>query len=81
MKKNFLYLFAFSTIIAFGDFTIISFFKDQNFETLPSYLYRLISAYRFEEASFVAAFMLFTSMIIYFVIDNFNYKGKLVIKT
>ena len=81
MKKNFLYLFAFSTIIAFGDFTIISFFKDQNFETLPSYLYRLISAYRFEEASFVAAFMLFISMIIYFVIDNFNYKGKLVIKT
>ena len=81
IKKNFLYLFAFSTIITFGDFTIISFFRDQNFETLPSYLYRLISVYRFEEASFVAAFILFISMIIYFVIDNFNYNGKSAIKT
>ena len=81
MKNNFLYLFAFSTIITFGDFTIISFFRNQNFETLPSYLYRLISSYRFEEASFVAAFILLISMIIYFVIDNFNYNGKSAIKT
>ena len=73
MKKNFFYLFAFSTIITFGDFTIISFFRDQNFETLPSYLYKLISVYRFEEAAFIAAFILFISMLMYFIIDNFNY--------
>ena len=81
IRKNFFYLFAFSTIITFGDFTIISFFRDQNFETLPSYLYKLISSYRFEEASFVASFILLISMIIYFVIDNFNYNGKSAIKT
>ena len=61
MKKNCLYLFAFSTIITFGDFTIISFFKDQNFETLPSYLFRLISVYRFSDASLVAGFILIIS--------------------
>ena len=81
MKKNCLYLFSFSTIITFGDFTIISFFKDQNFETLPSYLFRLISVYRFNEASFVAGFILLISLVIYFLIDNFSYQGKSAIKT
>ena len=81
IKKNFLYVFSFSTIITFGDFTIISFFRNQDFETLPSYLFRLISVYRFEEASFVAGLMLFVSIVIYFIIDNFNYKGNPVIKT
>ena len=81
MRKNCLYVFSFSTVITFGDFTIISFFKDQNFETLPSYLFRLISVYRFNEASFVAGFILIISLIIYFLIDNLNYQGKSVIKT
>ena len=81
IKKNCLYVFSFSTVITFGDFTIISFFKDQNFETLPSYLFRLISVYRFNEATFVAGFILMISLIIYFLIDNFNYHGKSAIKT
>ena len=81
IKKNCLYVFSFSTVITFGDFTIISFFKDQNFETLPSYLFRLISVYRFNEATFVAGFILMISLIIYFLIDNFNYQGKSANKT
>ena len=81
VKKNCLYVFSFSTVITFGDFTIISFFKDQNFETLPTYLFRLISGYRFNEASFVSGFILIISLIIYFLIDNFNYQGKSAIKT
>jgi len=81
MRKNILYIFSFSTVITFGDFTIISFFRDQSFETLPLYLYRLITAYRFEEASLVAGFILIFCMIIFFVIDNFNYQGKSAIKT
>ena len=81
MRKNFLYVFSFSTAITLGDFTIISFFKDHNFETLPSYLFKLISVYRFNEASFVAGFILIVSLIIYFLIDNFNYQGKSANKT
>ena len=76
LKKNFLYVFSFSTVITFGDFTIISFFKSDNFETLPSYLFKLISTYKFNEASFVAGIILFLSMIIYFFIDNLNYQGR-----
>ncbi len=75
-KKNFLYVFSFSTVITFGDFTIISFFRNDNFETLPSYLFKLISTYKFNEASFVAGIILLISMIIYFIIDNFNYQGR-----
>ena len=81
IRKSFLYIFSLSTIITFGDFTIISFFRNQNFETLPSYLYKLISMYKFEEASFVAGLILLISIIIYFVIDNFNYQGRPDIKT
>ena len=76
IKRNLLYVFSFSSVITFGDFTIISFFKNQNFETLPSLLYKLISAYRFNEASFVAGIILILSLIIYFFIDNFIYKVK-----
>ena len=81
IKRNIIFVFAFSTVITFGDFTIISFFKDQNFDTLPSYLYKLISVYKFNEASFVAGVILTLSMIIFLLIDNVNYQGKSAIKT
>ena len=81
IRKNLIFVFAFSTVISFGDFTIISFFKDQDFDTLPSYLYKLISVYKFNEASFVAGIILILSMIIFLTIDNLNYQGKSVIKT
>ena len=68
-------------VITFGDFTIISFFKDQDFDTLPSYLYKLISVYRFNEASFIAGVILIFSMIIFLFIDNVHYQGKSAIKT
>ena len=76
LRKNFLYVFSFSSVITFGDFTIISFFRSDNFETLPSYLFKLISTYQFNEASFVAGAILFLSMIIYFIIDNLSYQGR-----
>ena len=81
IKKNFFYVFSFSTVITFGDFTIISFFRNENFETLPSYLFKLISVYKFNEASFVAGIILLISMLIYFIIDNLPYQGRSVIKT
>ena len=78
---SWIFVFTFSTVITFGDFTIISFFKDQNFDTLPSYLYKLISVYKFNEASFVAGIILILSMFIFLLIDNLNYQGKSAIKT
>ena len=76
IKKNLFYVFSFSTAISFGDFTIISFFKNESFQTLPSLLYKLITSYRFNEASIVAGFILIFSLFIYLIFDNNNYKDK-----
>ena len=73
-KKNLFYVFSFTAAISFGDFTIISFFKNDNFQTLPSLLYKLITSYRFNEASLVAGFILIFSLFIYLIFDNVNYK-------
>jgi thiamine transport system permease protein len=76
IKKNLIYIFSFSTAISFGDFTIISFFKNDSFQTLPTLLYRLITSYRFEEASFIAGFMLLFSLLIYLIFDSSFYKDS-----
>jgi thiamine transport system permease protein len=70
IKKNLLYVFSFSAAIAFGDFTVISFFKNDSFHTLPSLLYKLITSYRFTEASIVAGLILILSLFIYLIFDN-----------
>ena len=76
IKKNLFYVFSFSSAVSFGDFTIISFFKNSSFLTLPSLLYKLISSYRFNEASIVAGLILIFSLFIYLIFDNNNYKDK-----
>ena len=74
IKKNLLYVFSFSTALSFGDFTIISFFKNESFQTLPSLLYKLIISYRFNEASVVAGFILIFSLFIYLIFDSYSDK-------
>jgi len=76
IKKNLFYVFSFSTAISFGDFTIISFFKNESFQTLPSLLYKLIISYRFNEASIVAGLILIFSLFIYLLFDNKFYRDK-----
>ena len=76
IKINLLYVFSFSAAISFGDFTIISFFKNNYFQTLPTLLYKLITSYRFNEASIVAGFMLIFSLTFYLIFDNIIYKDR-----
>ena len=76
IKNNLFYIFAFSTAISLGDFTVISFFKNSSLQTLPTLLYKLIISYRFNEASFVAGFMLIFTLVIYLIFDNNFYKDK-----
>ena len=76
IQKNLIYIFSFSAAISFGDFTVISFFKNESLQTLPTILYKLIISYRFNEASFVAGFMLIFSLLIYLFFDNSFYKDN-----
>ena len=77
IKNNLFYVFSFSAAISFGDFTIISFFKNDELQTLPILLYKLITSYRFNEAAIVAGFILIFSLFIYLIFDNrIVYKDK-----
>jgi len=76
IKKNLIYIFSFSAVISFGDFTIISFFKTESFQTLPTLLYMLLTSYKFDEASFIAGFMLLFSILIYLFFDNLFHKDN-----
>ena len=76
IKTNLLYVFSFSAAISFGDFTVISFFKNDSFQTLPSLLYKLITSYRFNEASIIAGFILIFSLTFYLIFDNIIYKDS-----
>ena len=76
IKKNILFVFSFASALSFGDFTVISFFKTENFQTMPSLLYKLISTYRFEEATFVAGIILIVSLLIYLIFDNIFYTAS-----
>ena len=76
IKKNLFYVFAFSVAISFGDFTVISFFKNESLQTLPTLLYKLITSYRFNEASFIAGFILIFSLVIYLLFDVVFYKDS-----
>ena len=76
IKKNLIYIFSFSLVLSFGDFTIITFFKNESFQTLPSILYKLIISYRFQEASFVSGFILIFSLSIYLLFDNNFYRDN-----
>ena len=74
LKNSIFFVFAFSLALSFGDLTIISFFKTENFKTLPVLLYDLIFSYRFADASLVSGIILLVSITLYLLFDKLIYK-------
>ena len=74
LKNSIFFVFAFSLALSFGDLTIISFFKTENFKTLPVLLYDLIFSYRFADASLISGIILLVSISLYLVFDKLIYK-------
>ncbi|MFV0255863.1 thiamine/thiamine pyrophosphate ABC transporter permease ThiP [Candidatus Liberibacter solanacearum] len=50
--------FAFACLLSLGDFGIIAFFGNENFYTLPYYLYQQLSSYRQNDAAVTALLLL-----------------------
>lgn len=73
LKRLLTYSFAFACVISLGDFGIIALFGNQDFMTLPYYLYELVSHYRYQEASLVALLLLIIS---YFILNLFEYASN-----
>ncbi|MDT9587407.1 MAG: thiamine/thiamine pyrophosphate ABC transporter permease ThiP [Candidatus Arsenophonus melophagi] len=58
LKSKIAQAFAFACILSMGDFSIISLFGNENFRTLPYYLYQQLGSYHSDSAAVTALLML-----------------------
>lgn len=58
LKRTIGQAFAFACILSIGDFGIIALFGNENFRTLPYYLYQQLGSYRNNDAAITALLML-----------------------
>ncbi|WP_348666567.1 thiamine/thiamine pyrophosphate ABC transporter permease ThiP [Arsenophonus symbiont of Ornithomya chloropus] len=68
--------FAFSCILSIGDFGIIALFGNENFHTLPHYLYEQLAAYLNKDAAGTALVLLFLCFSISILSQNWSGKRK-----
>jgi len=59
-----------SAALSMGDLGVVTLFADPGQATLPLQLYRLMAAYRMEEAAAVALWLLVVSMLLFWVFDR-----------
>lgn len=64
--------FALSCAMSIGDLGIVSLFSDQNFFSLPLYLYQQINAYNNEISSVVGLLLLIVCCILFFIIEKLS---------
>lgn len=53
--------------LSIGDFSVIALFGSQDFQTLPLYLYRLMGAYRIDQAGVIAFIICILSLLVFFL--------------
>lgn len=53
--------------LSIGDFSVIALFGSQDFQTLPLYLYRLMGAYRVDQAGVIAIVICILSLLAFFL--------------
>ncbi|PHM59970.1 thiamine/thiamine pyrophosphate ABC transporter permease ThiP [Xenorhabdus sp. KK7.4] len=61
---------AFASVLSIGDFGIVALFGDENFRTLPFYLYQQIGAYRSQDGAVTAFLLLFLCFILFSVLER-----------
>jgi thiamine transport system permease protein len=61
---------AFAAVLSLGDFGIMALFGNQDFRTLPFYLYQQMGAYRHQESAVTALFLLLLSGVLFTVIER-----------
>ena len=67
IKKSFALALGVGLALSIGDFSVIALFGSQNFQTLPLYLYRLMGAYRVEQAGIIAIVICTLSLLAFFL--------------
>ncbi len=67
IRKSFALAVGVGMALSIGDFSVIALFGSQDFQTLPLYLYRLMGAYRMEEAGVIAVIICLLSLSAFFI--------------
>ena len=71
MRKILSYALALSITMSWGDFNIIALFGNNDLNTLPFFLFNLMSSYHIQEASVVALVILLLSFLLFWIIEEF----------
>ncbi|KEY90914.1 thiamine import permease protein [Candidatus Photodesmus blepharus] len=69
LKKPIFYSFSISFMLSLGDISSFALFNSQELQTLPFYLFQLLSSYQMDAAAVVSLVLLFFSIIFFFLID------------
>ena len=67
IKKSFGLAIGVGLALSIGDFSVIALFGSQDFQTLPLYLYRLMGAYKIEQAGVIAVVICILSLTVFFL--------------
>ncbi len=65
LKSSLIYVFALSFCFSLGDLGIIALFGNENFSTLPWYLYGLLGSYHNSDASVTATVLLVLTLVVF----------------
>ena len=79
IKKSLALAVGVGMALSIGDFSVIALFGSQDFQTLPLYLYRLMGAYRIEQAGVIAVVICILSLLAFFLSQKII--GKSNVKT
>lgn len=79
IKKSLALAVGVGLALSIGDFSVIALFGSQDFQTLPLYLYRLMGAYRIEQAGIIAVIICILSLLAFYLSQRII--GKSNVKT
>lgn len=70
LKKPIAQAMAFASVLSIGDFGVVALFGNDNFRTLPYYLYQQIGAYRSDDGAVTALLLLLLCFALFTVIEK-----------
>lgn len=63
---------AFSCVLSLGDFDVVALFGNENFHTLPLYLYQQMGSYHYQDGAVTALLLLLLYLIIFTIIEKLS---------
>jgi thiamine transport system permease protein len=70
LKRPLTQALAFSCVLSLGDFGVIALFGNENFRTLPFYLYQQIGSYRSQDGAVTALLLLLLCFLLFTLIER-----------